>query len=98
MEHPTTQKDRLMNKILAQMMLHCRDRITPEQNVTLQQFKDNSFDFDYTQSEYFSLLNFDLQRYRVDESLPQEKQQGPVEMSQQEAMMTTIVEVSVERA
>lgn len=93
MAHPTQQKDRLMNKILAQMMLHCRDRITPAQNITLQTFKDHSFDFDYTQEEYYSLLNFDLTRYTVDPALPQEKQEGPVDLSQQEAMMTTIVEV-----
>jgi hypothetical protein len=95
MAHPTQQKDRLMNKILAQMMLHCRDRITPQQNVTLQTFKDHSADFDYTQEEYSSLLNFDLSRYAVDTSLPQDKQEGPVDLSQQEAMMTQIVEVSL---
>lgn len=83
-----------MNKILAQMMLHCRDRITPEQNVTLQTYKDRANEFDYAQSDYAALLNFDLDRYKVDESLPKEKQEGPVDLSQTEAMMTTIVEVS----
>lgn len=69
MEHPTKQKDRLMNKILAHMMMHCRDRITPEQNVTLQSYKDRANEFDYSQSDYSALLNFDLQRFKVDETL-----------------------------
>eukprot|EP00347_Sterkiella_histriomuscorum_P022242 403331173 len=90
--HPTQQKDRLMNKILAQMMIHCRDRITPEQNVTLQSYKDHANDFDHTQKAYADLLNFELERYRVDETLPKEKQEGPIDMTQQEAMMTTVVE------
>jgi hypothetical protein len=77
------------------MMLHCRERITPEQNKTLQSYKDKAQDFDSTQPDYAALLNFDLERYRVDESLPLEKQQAPVEMNQQENMMQTIVEVSI---
>lgn len=84
-----------MNKILAQMMIHCRDRITPEQNVTLQTYKDKAYDFDISQKDYAALLNFDLERYRVDETLPKEKQEAPIEMSQQETMMQTIVEVSL---
>lgn len=83
-----------MNKILAQMMLHCKDRITPEQNKTLQTFKDNAQDFDSTQADYAALLNFDLNKYKYDESVPIETQQGPVDMNQQENMMQTIVEVS----
>lgn len=83
-----------MNKILAQMMIHCREKITPEQNMTLQTYKDRAQDFDSTQPDYAALLNFDLEKYRVDESLPLEQQQGPVEMNQQENMMQTIVEVS----
>ena len=69
MEHPTKQKDRLMNKILAQMMLHCRDKITPEQNVTLQTYKDRANEFDHTQGDYAALLNFDLNKFKVDETL-----------------------------
>lgn len=84
-----------MNKILAQMMLHCRDRLTPEQNVTLQGYKDRANEFDYTQPDYTALLNFNLDKYRVDESLPKERQEGPVDMTQQESMMQTIVEVSI---
>ncbi|CDW86402.1 UNKNOWN [Stylonychia lemnae] len=91
-EHPTLHKDRLFSKILAQMMIHCKERITPEQNVTLQTYKDRSAEFDSTQPAYSALLNFDLGKYAVDQSLPKEKQEGPVDMSQQEGMMQTIVE------
>jgi hypothetical protein len=92
MGHPTQQKERLMNKILSQMMINCREHVTPDQVDTLQSFKDAAADFDWTQSDYAPLLNFDLGRYQVDPSLPQEKQEGPVDMSQAETMMQTIVE------
>lgn len=35
MSHPTQVKERLMNKILANMMIHCRDHISPDQVETL---------------------------------------------------------------
>ena len=82
-----------MNKILAQMMLHCKDRITEEQITNLQAFKDNAGGFDYTQADYSALLNFDINRYKVDPSLTPEQQAGPIDLSKQEAMMQTIVEV-----
>lgn len=82
-----------MNKILAQMMIHCKERINNDQVALLQTFKDKPADFDISQQEYAALLNFDLQKYAVDPSLPEEKQKGPVDMTQQEAMMQTIVEV-----
>jgi len=94
MAHPTQTKERLMNKILAQMMIHCRERITPEQNKTLQQYKDRSQEFDAEQPEYAALLNFSLDKYRVDEAAPKEVQEAPIEMSQQESMMQNVVEVS----
>ncbi len=75
-------------------MIHCRDRITPEQNKTLQSYKDNAQDFDSTQSDYAALLNFSLDKYKYDDSVPVETQQGPVDMTQEESMMQTIVEVS----
>jgi hypothetical protein len=37
-----------MNKILSQMMINCREHITPEQIDTLQTFKDSAADFDWT--------------------------------------------------
>ena len=75
------------------MMLHCKDRITPEQIAILQTYKDNAAGFDSTQTAYSDLLNFDLSRFEVDPSLPAEQQSGPVELSRQESMMQTIVEV-----
>ena len=92
MAHPTQQKERLMNKILAQMMIHCRERITEAQVNTLQQYKDTAADFDSTKPEYSSLLNFSLEKYAVDPTLSKEKQEGPVEMTQAENTMQTIVE------
>lgn len=92
MAHPTQNKERLMNKILSQMMIHCRERVTDDQVELLQKFKDNAPDFDSTKREYASLLDFSLDRYHVDPSLPKEKQEAPVEMSQAENTMQTIVE------
>ena len=63
-----------MNKILAQMMLHCKDKISPEEVETLQAYKDNAGGFDSTQESYAALLNFELERYAVDPSLPAEQQ------------------------
>ena len=92
MAHPTQNKERLMNKILAQMMLTCRDSIATDQVTRLQEFKENAADFDWKQSEYKKLLNYDLRKYEVDAALPKEKQEGPVDMSPQENAMQTIVE------
>ena len=83
-----------MNKILAQMMIHCREKVSDAQVETLQLHKDTPADIDEKQVELLSLLNFDINRYKVDERLSKEKQEGPVEMSQSEATMQTIVEVS----
>lgn len=92
MGHPTQAKERLMNKILAQMMLHCREHANEEQVATLQKFKDSASEFDSTQKEYAALLNFSLDRYAVDTSLPKEKQEGPVDMTPAESSMQMIVE------
>jgi len=92
MAHPTQHKERLMNKILSQMMIYCREHISDQQVEELQQFKDSSADFDWSRPDYKTLLNFDLNKYKVDENLPKEKQEAPVDMSQAEAAMQTIVE------
>lgn len=92
MEHPTQIKDRLMNKILAQMMISCREKVTPEQVELLQTFKDNAPEFDSTQKDYARLLDFSLERFRVDASLPEDRQQGPVDMSPAEQRMQAVVE------
>ena len=81
-----------MNKILSQMMIHCKEHATPEQVETLQKFKDSSADFDASQPAYAALLDLDLTRHAVDPSLSKEKQEAPVDMTQQESTMQTIVE------
>ena len=83
-----------MNKILSKMMIHCRENVKDAQVEYLQTFKDNSADFDWTTAEYKPLLNFNIDQFKVDETLPKEKQEAPVEMSQAEVAMQTIVEVS----
>jgi hypothetical protein len=92
MEHPTQQKDRLMNKILAQMMITCREKVSADQVELLQTFKDSAADFDPTPAEYATLLNFDLNNYRVDPSWSEERQQGPVDMTPAESRMQAVVE------
>lgn len=93
MAHPSSTKERLMNKILAQMMLHCKDRVTPAQVETLQTYKDTAADFDSSTEEYSKLLNFSLDHYKVSETASKEEQEAPIEMSQAEYMMQTVVEV-----
>lgn len=77
------------------MMLHCRDRITPDQVAELQKFKDYAGEFDHARPEFAALLNFNLDKYRVDESAPKDVQERPIEMSQAEVAMQTIVEVII---
>ena len=48
MGHPTQNKERLMNKILSKMMIHCRENVKDAQVENLQTFKDNAADFDWT--------------------------------------------------
>lgn len=76
------------------MMIHCADKINQVQIDELQKFKDSAAEFDYSRKEYSDLLNFNLDKYRVDETLSEEQQKAPIEMSQMEAHMQTIVEVS----
>ena len=87
MAHPTQHKERLMNKILSQMMINCREHVTEDQVINLQTFKDDAATFDWTSTNYQPLLNFDLSRYQVDPAVPKEKAEGPVDMSQAETMM-----------
>lgn len=83
-----------MNKILANMMLNCNEKITAEQVAKLQEFKDTPGDFDSKKTGYPELLAYNLDQFSVDPSLPAEKQSGPVELSRTEINMQTIVEVS----
>lgn len=75
-------------------MLSCQDKITPEQIEILQTYKDEPTTFDHTQADYMPLLAFSFDDYKVDENLPEDKKSGPIEMSQQEVYMQTVVEVS----
>ena len=63
------------------MMLYCVEKIAPDQVEILQEFKDKPTEFDSAQENYNKLLNFNLDKYKVDESLSEDKQKGPVEMS-----------------
>lgn len=76
------------------MMLYCTEKISPDQIEILQEFKDRPSEFDSTQEAYFKLLNFNIDKYKPDLNLPEEKQKAPVDMTQQEYYMQTIVEVS----
>lgn len=46
-EHPTKDKNRLLSKILSQMMIKCSGQISDEQVKHLQQFKLNALDADW---------------------------------------------------
>lgn len=83
-EHPTNTKDRLMNKILSNLMLSCTEKISAEQVDTLQQHKDTPSDFDVNTKGYFELLNFNLQYFAPNPELSAAQQSGPVELSRQE--------------
>jgi hypothetical protein len=55
------------------MMLYCVEKISPDQVEILQEFKDRPAEFDSTKESYSKLLNFELDKYKVDESLPEDK-------------------------
>ena len=59
----------------------------------MQKFRDTPAEFDNTKPDYASLLNFSLDKYKVDETASKETQEAPIEMSQTEMAMQTIVEV-----
>lgn len=61
-----------MNKILSNMMLHCNEKITSEQVVTLQAFKDTPSDFKLETKGYIELLNFSLDKYAPHPDLNEE--------------------------
>ncbi len=90
--HPTTAKDRLMNKIFANWMISCADKISKEQVLKLHEFRDNPQDFDITNTDYLNLLNYDLDQYKPQEGLTEEQQAEPIELNQEEIFMQTIVE------
>lgn len=69
------------------MMIACSEKITPDQITNLITYRDNPVDFDYTIPEYNKLLDFNLDLFKVDTTLPEEQQKGPVQMSRQERAM-----------
>ena len=70
-----------MNKILSNMMLHCNEKASAEQIEALQEYKDRPTEFDSSRAGYFELLNFNLQAFAIDPSIPLEKQSAPIELS-----------------
>jgi hypothetical protein len=52
-----------MNKILSNMMLHCNEKITPEQVAKLQEYKEEPATFDSSTAGYAELLNFNLDKF-----------------------------------
>lgn len=95
-EHPTNDKNRLMSKILAQMMIMCNAAISEDQAKYLQTYKMNPVDLDYQQSEYAALIAIDWEALKYVYDNPDEPQPGegsdPVQMSNEEAMMSNEVE------
>jgi len=92
--HPTQTKDRLLNKMLANMMMTCSSSITNSQMTELLSFKQDPSELDYAKPENAKLIDFDIERYIPDASLSDEKKAAPIDLSQQELNMQTIVEVS----
>ena len=82
-----------MNKILARLMMTCSEKITKEQIEAFQAFKDAPADLDSTPKELQALLTFNLDDFRPLASQTPEQQAGPIELSRQEMMMQTVVEV-----
>ena len=81
-EHPTQSKDRLMNKMLANMMMSCADKITLEQRDELQEFKDQPYNYDHSKGVH--LLDFDINVYAAD---PSDPTAAMVELNSMEANM-----------
>lgn len=84
-----------MSKVLAQMMIKCNSQISDDQVAVLQQFKANAIKFDYTQAAYMSLIDLDWDSLRHQSEggeLAEGEGTGPVEMSQQEILMSNEME------
>lgn len=94
-EHPTNDKSRLLSKILAQMMIKCNGVISESQIANLQGFRANPIEFDYTQTEYFVMieLDWDTLRYQSpNEEFIDGEGIGAVDMTPQEILMSNEVE------
>lgn len=65
-------KNILLSKINANMLLKCEEAITPEQVVELQKFKDDSYRFDSTKAGYSQLVEVTFTDYDIDGSTAKE--------------------------
>ena len=94
-QHPTTNKQRLMSKLLARMMLKCNGEITSELIPALQDYKATPINFDYTKSAYAPLIAIDWEDLKfkpAGDELMEGEGTDPVEMSNEESMMSVEVE------
>ena len=57
--HPTLNKQRLLSKILAQMMIKCVGEINDSQIAVLQDYKHQPDTFDHKRAGYPDLINID---------------------------------------
>lgn len=95
-EHPTQDKNRLMSKIIAQMMIRCNQAIQEDQIVELLKHKLDPTGFDYSRGDWSELILLDWDSLRftpssLEEATPGEGMQ-PVEMTPQEIQMSNEVE------
>jgi hypothetical protein len=85
----------MMSKILSQMMIACNGAIQDEQITTLQAYKQTPLDFDYSQATYQALINIDWEAHKFvskSEEPVEGEGTGPVDMTQQEILMSNEVE------
>ena len=76
--HPTEDKTRLTNKILARIMTKCTKEISDEQLAILLKYKNNPSDLKFKEHE--ALINIDWEELRYKGEISEESKR-PVEMS-----------------
>ena len=96
-EHPTLDKSRLLSKVLAQMMIRCTGAIQKDQIDYLLQYKMTPLDVNYKSAGYPDLILVDWEALKPipanpEEGLMEGEGTGPVEMTQQEILMSNEVE------
>lgn len=70
--HPTTDKNRLLSKILSQMMIKCNGAISDDQINYLQKFKLNALDMDHKEAGYADLILIDWEDLQYQPMNPDE--------------------------
>ena len=94
--HPTKDKQRLISKLLSKMMISCQSAIAQDQIDQLQEYKAEPLSFDYSQPDFFKLIELDWDELSYKpangEELEEGEGEGPVEMSQEEILMSNDVE------